>query len=61
MAESRIKSLPISIEHLLALERLPMHHLDPFDRMLIAQSMEEDWPIGTADPTFKQYPIRVIW
>jgi len=61
LAENRIKSLPISIDHLLALERLPMHHRDPFDRMLIAQSMEEGWPIITADPMFKHYPIRVIW
>ncbi len=61
MAENRIKRLPISIDHLLALERLPMHHRDPFDHMLIAQSMEEDWPIITADPMFKRYPIRVIW
>ena len=61
LAENRIESLSISIDHLLALERLPMHHRDPFDRMLIAQSMEESWPIITADPMFKQYPIRVIW
>ena len=61
LAENSIKSLPISLDHLLALERLPMHHRDPFDRMLIAQSMEEDWPIITADPMFKQYPVRVIW
>lgn len=61
LVENRIKSLPISIDHLLTLERLPMHHRDPFDRMLIAQSMEEDCPIITADPLFKQYPIRVIW
>jgi PIN domain nuclease of toxin-antitoxin system len=61
LAENSIKTLPISIDHLLALERLPMHHRDPFDRMLIAQSMEEDWPIITADPMFKQYPIQVIW
>jgi PIN domain nuclease of toxin-antitoxin system len=61
LAENNIKMLSISIDHLLALERLPMHHRDPFDRMLIAQSMEEDWPIITADPMFKQYPVRVIW
>jgi PIN domain nuclease of toxin-antitoxin system len=61
LAENRIKTLPISIDHLLTLERLPMHHRDPFDRMLIAQSMEEDWPIITADPMFRQYPIQVIW
>jgi PIN domain nuclease of toxin-antitoxin system len=61
LAENRIKMLPISIDHLLALDRLPMHHRDPFDRMLIAQSVEEDWPIITADPKFKQYPVQVIW
>jgi PIN domain nuclease of toxin-antitoxin system len=61
LAENGIKRLSISVDHLLALERLPMHHRDPFDRMLIAQSMEEDWPIITADPVFKQYPIQVIW
>ncbi|MGB0007901.1 MAG: type II toxin-antitoxin system VapC family toxin [Candidatus Sulfotelmatobacter sp.] len=61
LAENRIKTLPISIDHLLTLERLPMHHRDPFDRMLIAQSMEENWPIITSDPMFKQYSIQVIW
>jgi PIN domain nuclease of toxin-antitoxin system len=61
LAENGIEMLPISIDHLLALEGLPMHHRDPFDRMLIAQSMEEGWPIITADPVFKRYPIRVIW
>jgi len=61
LAENRIEHLPITLDHLLALDRLPPHHRDPFDRMLIAQSMEEDWPIVTADPMFKQYPIRVIW
>jgi PIN domain nuclease of toxin-antitoxin system len=61
LAENGIEMLSISIDHLLALERLPMHHRDPFDRMLIAQSIEEGWPIITADREFKQYPIRVIW
>jgi PIN domain nuclease of toxin-antitoxin system len=61
LAENRIKALPISVDHLLALERLPMHHRDPFDRMLIAQGMEEDWPIITADPMFKRYPVQLIW
>jgi len=61
MAENRIAMLPISIDHLLALERLAAHHRDPFDRMLIAQSIEEDWPIITADPMFKKYPVQVIW
>jgi len=61
MAENRIEALHITLDHLLAIERLPMHHRDPFDRMIIAQSMEQDCPIITADPMFKHYPIRVIW
>ena len=61
MADNRIKALPITIDHLLAIERLPMHHRDPFDRMLVAQSMEQDWPIITADRMFKKYPVQVIW
>lgn len=61
LAENRIKTLPISVDHLLALEGLAMHHRDPFDRILIAQSIEEGWPIITADPMFKKYPVRVIW
>ncbi|MGA7506136.1 MAG: type II toxin-antitoxin system VapC family toxin [Candidatus Sulfotelmatobacter sp.] len=61
LAENGIEVLTISIDHLLALERLPMHHRDPFDRMLIAQSIEEGWPIITDDPAFQQYAVRVIW
>ncbi len=61
LAENRIKSLPISIDHLLALERLPMHHRDPFDRILIAQGLEEKLPIITSDPLFRNYPVEVIW
>lgn len=61
LAENRIEVLPISIDHLLAVERLPMHHRDPFDRMLIAQSLEENIPVITADRVFARYPIEVIW
>jgi PIN domain nuclease of toxin-antitoxin system len=61
LAENRIKTLPISIDHLLAFDRLPTHHRDPFDRMLIAQSLEENLPVITADPWFKHYPIQVVW
>jgi PIN domain nuclease of toxin-antitoxin system len=61
LAENGIEMLPISIDHLLALERLPMHHRDPFDRMLIAQSLEENLPIVTSDPLFARYDVRLIW
>jgi PIN domain nuclease of toxin-antitoxin system len=61
LAENRIECLPITIDHLLALEGLPMHHRDPFDRILIAQSIEEKLPIVTSDPWFAPYPVEVIW
>jgi PIN domain nuclease of toxin-antitoxin system len=61
LAENGIEVLPISIDHLLAIERLPMHHRDPFDRMLIAQSLEENLPIVTSDPLFSRYDVQLIW
>ena len=61
LAENGIETLPVNLDHLLAFERLPLHHRDPFDRMLIAQAMEENLPILTADPFFSRYPVKVIW
>jgi len=61
LAQNRIEVLPITLDHALRTESLPLHHRDPFDRMLIAQSIEEGWPIITADPWFARYPVDVIW
>ena len=61
LAENRIGTLVIQLDHLLAFEGLPLHHRDPFDRMLIAQALEEGLPIVTADPQFSRYPVEVIW
>jgi PIN domain nuclease of toxin-antitoxin system len=61
LASNGVHVLPVSLVHVLRIEALPLHHRDPFDRMLIAQSLEEGWPIVTADPIFKRYPVRVIW
>ncbi len=56
-----IHVLPLTLDHVLRVESLELHHRDPFDRLLIAQSMEEKWPIVTADPWFARYPVDVIW
>jgi PIN domain nuclease of toxin-antitoxin system len=53
--------LQITFHHVKRLEGLPLHHRDPFDRILIAQSIEEKLPLVTADPVFERYPIDVIW
>jgi PIN domain nuclease of toxin-antitoxin system len=51
--------LPITSEHAVALDSLPSIHKDPFDRILIAQSMVEGITLLTADPLFAQYPAPV--
>ncbi|HEY1263576.1 MAG TPA: type II toxin-antitoxin system VapC family toxin [Terriglobales bacterium] len=61
LAENRIEALPVALAHLLAFEQLPLHHRDPFDRILIAQSMEEKIPLMTDDPLFGRYPVELIW
>lgn len=56
-----LEVLGISLDHLLQYDRLPLHHRDPFDRLLIAQAMSESIPILTADASFEAYPVEVRW
>lgn len=58
---NEIEILPIQISHLVALAQLPFHHHDPFDRLLIVQSMVENMPLLSADSTFDRYSIKRIW
>jgi PIN domain nuclease of toxin-antitoxin system len=50
--------LPIQPEHLVEVARLPLHHRDPFDRLLIAQAIAENLSIVSADGMFDAYPIK---
>lgn len=52
--------IPITADHAYAVGDLPMHHRDPFDRMLIAQAKSEGYTIVTHDAAFKLYPITVL-
>ena len=61
LRSNHVRLLPVSLSHVLRVEELPLHHRDPFDRLLIAQSIEEGWPIVTADPWFARYAVDVIW
>jgi len=60
LTENGVSILPITLDHVKRLEQLPLHHRDPFDRILIAQSLEQDLPLVTADPVFDRYPIQLI-
>jgi PIN domain nuclease of toxin-antitoxin system len=52
--------LPITVEHALAVRNLPLHHFDPFDRMLIAQANVEDLTIITRDSNILRYPVPYL-
>jgi PIN domain nuclease of toxin-antitoxin system len=53
--------LPVTLEHAQEFERLPRHHGDPFDRLLIAQARVEGATIVTHDRAFDAYGVPVIW
>lgn len=61
MSEEEFALLPITYPHLDALATLPLHHRDPFDRMLIAQSIAEDMPVITNDRSFSLYDVQTFW
>ena len=56
-----IQWLPIEIQHCAEVAELPFHHRDPFDRMLIAQSMVEDMQLLSRDSRLSAYAIKRIW
>ena len=59
--ENGIEILPIEPAHIFALDSLPNHHKDPFDRLLVAQAIVEEAVLLSADPLIQQYPVKVEW
>lgn len=53
--------LPIRFEHLAPLTKLPFHHRDPFDRLLVAQCITEKCAIISRDTAFDSYQIERLW
>jgi PIN domain nuclease of toxin-antitoxin system len=51
---------PVTLPQVLALEALPFHHKDPFDRLLIAQGIEEGLTLVTADSQFSAYSVKLL-
>lgn len=56
-----LQELPITMAHATHLQHLPMHHRDPFDRLLVAQALVEDIPLLTADSQLAAYPVECLW
>ncbi len=61
MAAQGIYPLAVTQNHTLAVYDLPLHHQDPFDRLLIAQAILEDMTILTSDRIFGKYPVETLW
>jgi PIN domain nuclease of toxin-antitoxin system len=59
--DNQIEILPVTLAHVLALQGLPFHHKDPFDRLLIAQASVEGVILVSHDPAFAQYPVQLLW
>ncbi|MCL1472290.1 type II toxin-antitoxin system VapC family toxin [Argonema antarcticum] len=58
---NRIDILDINLDYIEVIATLPLHHRDPFDRLIIAQAMVEQIPILSADSAFDVYPIQRLW
>ncbi len=59
--ENDLKVLNFSLAHIYQLQLLPFHHNDPFDRIIIAQSMLENMTLISVDEKLKAYNIAVLW
>jgi len=58
---NNIQILPVELSHALYLENLPLHHKDPFDRLLISQAIVENMTLVSADATFVKYQVNLLW
>ena len=58
---NKVQILPVYLSHALYLENLPLHHKDPFDRLLISQAIVENMILVTADSEFAKYQANLLW
>ena len=61
LARNEFELLPVLFEHAVAVRDLPLHHRDPFDRLLIAQSLTERLALISHDARMRAYAVEVHW
>lgn len=61
LLEAGAQPLPITLAHASAVETLPWHHRDPFDRMLVAQAIVEGATIVSRDDRLQSYGVPIVW
>jgi PIN domain nuclease of toxin-antitoxin system len=59
--ENGFSLFPIGLDAIMKTQELPMHHGDPFDRILIAQALVGKWPVLSSDAQWDAYPVQRIW
>ncbi|MBI1276868.1 MAG: PIN domain nuclease [Anaerolineaceae bacterium] len=59
--EHHFQVLAIELGHMEAMVHLPNYHIDPFDRVLIAQAMADDLTLVTQNPNMAKYPVKIVW
>ncbi|MEX2284209.1 MAG: type II toxin-antitoxin system VapC family toxin [Gemmatimonadota bacterium] len=60
VAEGGFRELPIAFDHAEAVSALPLHHSDPFDRLIIAAAAVEGCAVVTSDEKFRLYEVRLV-
>jgi PIN domain nuclease of toxin-antitoxin system len=60
VAGAGFELLPLDVSHIAATETLPLHHRDPFDRMLVAQAIAEKATLVTRDPNLASYNVPIL-
>lgn len=60
VADSGFEELPVRLRHAHRLEALPWHHRDPFDRMLVAQALDEGLTLVSKDDGLRAYDVRLM-
>lgn len=61
LAANGFEPLPIDLKHAARVATLPFLHRDPIDRLLVAQALQEELAIVTADPVFAKYGVKRVW
>ncbi len=61
LGRNAIRVIPIGLSHAMHVRRLPLHHRDPFDRMLVAQAQLEEMTLLTADRWIRRYDVETHW
>lgn len=60
VADGGFRELPVTFEHAEAVRELPLHHSDPFDRLIIAAAVVEGCSIVTSDEKFRMYDVSLV-